>query len=84
MNIQMIGFVLGRILLTETGLLALPLVVAALYGETLWPWAATILLTALCGGCLGRKKPERTALYAKDGFVVKMAVAAKNCVGAHL
>ena len=45
MNIQMIGFVLGRILLTETGLLALPLVVAALYGETLWPWAATILLT---------------------------------------
>ena len=30
MNTRMIGFVLGRILLTETGLLTLPLMFAAL------------------------------------------------------
>ena len=52
MNTRMIGFVLGRILLTEAGLLVLPAITAALYGEILWPWAATILLTALCGGAL--------------------------------
>ena len=68
MNTRMIGFVLGRILLTEAGLLVLPAITAALYGESLWPWAATILLTALCGVCLSRTKPARTALYAKDGF----------------
>ena len=69
MNIKMIGFVLGRILLVEAGLLALPLLTAALYGEALWPWLATMVLLAVCGGALSRKKPTHTALYAKDGFV---------------
>ena len=32
MNTRMIGFVLGRILLTEAGLLVLPAITAALYG----------------------------------------------------
>ena len=73
MNTRMIGFVLGRILLTEAGLLVLPAITAALYGEILWPWIASIILTAACGGALSSRKPERTALYAKDGFV---AVAA--------
>ena len=35
MNTRMIGFVLGRILLTEAGLLVLPAITAALYGEIL-------------------------------------------------
>ena len=69
MNTRMIGFVLGRILLTEAGLLVLPAITAALYGEILWPWIASIILTAACGGALSSRKPERTALYAKDGFV---------------
>lgn len=69
MNTRMIGFVLGRILLTEAGLLVLPTITAALYGEILWPWIASIILTAACGGALSSRKPERTALYAKDGFV---------------
>lgn len=83
MNTRMIGFVLGRILLTEAGLLVLPAITAALYGEILWPWAATILLTALCGVCLSRTKPARTALYAKDGFVtVALAWLAMSAFGA--
>ena len=68
MNLRMIGFVLGRILLTEAGLLALPLVTALLYGESLLPWLVTMGLLVLWGGLLSRRRPERTALYARDGF----------------
>ena len=35
MNTRMIGFLLGRILMVEAGLLALPLLTALLYGESL-------------------------------------------------
>ena len=68
MNLRMIGFVLGRILLTEAGLLVLPLVTALLYGEPLLPWLVTMGLLVLWGGLLSRRRPERTALYARDGF----------------
>ena len=69
MNTRMIGFLLGRILMVEAGLLALPLLTALLYGEPLMPWLATMLVLAAIGGALSLRKPERTALYAKDGFV---------------
>ena len=83
MNTRMIGFVLGRILLTEAGLLVLPAITAALYGEILWPWIASIILTAACGGALSSRKPERTALYAKDGFVaVALAWLVMSAFGA--
>ena len=68
MNTRMIGFLLGRILMVEAGLLALPLLTALLYGEPLMPWLATMLVLAAIGGALSLRKPERTALYAKDGF----------------
>ena len=68
MNLRMIGFVLGRILLTEAGLLVLPLLTALLYGESLLPWLVTMGLLVLWGGLLSRRRPERTALYARDGF----------------
>ena len=64
----MIGFLLGRILMVEAGLLALPLLTALLYGESLMPWLATMLVLAAIGWGLSLWKPERTALYAKDGF----------------
>ena len=68
MNTRMIGFLLGRILMVEAGLLALPLLTALLYGESLMPWLDTMLVLAAIGGALSLRKPERTALYAKDGF----------------
>ena len=68
MNTRMIGFLLGRILMVEAGLLALPLLTALLYGEPLMPWLATMLVLAAIGWGLSLRKPERTALYAKDGF----------------
>lgn len=68
MNIRMIGFVLGRILLVEAGLLTLPLAVALLYRESAMPWLITMAALVVCGALLSFRKPERTALYAKDGF----------------
>ena len=68
MNTRMIGFLLGRILMVEAGLLALPLLTALLYGEPLMPWLATMLVLTAIGWGLSLRKPERTALYAKDGF----------------
>ena len=68
MNIRMIGFVLGRILLVEAGLLTLPLAVALLYREPAMPWLITMAALVVCGALLSFRKPERTVLYAKDGF----------------
>ena len=66
----MIGFVVGRILLTEAALLALPVVTALLYGESPVPFLAAALALVAAGLALGIRKPERTALYARDGFAV--------------
>ena len=70
MNYQMIGYVIGRILLTEAALLVLPAVTALAYGESLRPFLLTALLLVVVGLVIGRKKPARTALYARDGFAV--------------
>ena len=66
----MIGYVIGRILLTEAALLVLPAVTALAYGESLRPFLLTALLLVAVGLIMGRKKPIRTALYARDGFAV--------------
>ena len=70
MNYQMIGFVIGRILLTEAALLALPLVTALLYGEPAGPFLIPALVLVLVGLVLSGRKPQRTALYARDGLAV--------------
>ena len=62
MNYQMIGYVIGRILLTEAALLVLPAVTALAYGESLRPFLLTALLLVAVGLVMGRKKPARTAL----------------------
>lgn len=66
----MIGYVISRILLTETALLALPAVTALLYGETPLPFLLAAAALAAVGLLLGRRKPQRTNLYARDGFAV--------------
>ena len=70
MNYQMIGFVIGRILLTEAALLMLPMAVALVYGEAAAPFLLPALLLALIGLVLGRRQPRRSNLYARDGFAV--------------
>ena len=70
MNHQMIGFVLGRILMTEAVLMALPLLTAAVYRESLLPFLIPMVLLSLTGIVIGRRPPKRTALFARDGFAV--------------
>ena len=70
LNFRMIGYVLGRILLTEAALLVLPLLVAVLYGEPVMPFVITIGALLLTGVLLGLRRPARTTLYAREGFVV--------------
>jgi len=83
MNYQMIGFVIGRILLTEAALLMLPAVTALLYGEPLAPFLFPALALVLVGLALSGRRPKRTALYARDGLaVVALAWIALSVFGA--
>ena len=79
----MIGFVIGRILLTEAALLMLPMVVAAACGEAALPFLIPALLLAVIGLALGAKAPKRSSLYARDGFaVVALAWVLMSAFGA--
>ena len=69
MNYRMIADILGRVLLIMAGLLLLPLTAALVYGESVLPFAVTILLTALCGGTLLLFRPRTREIYAREGFV---------------
>ena len=71
----MIAYVLGRIGLIEAALLAVPLAVALLYGETalLMAWLAPIAVLILLGLAVGLRAPKDTAIYAREGLVVVAA-----------
>jgi len=66
----MIGRVLGRILQTEAVLLVLPLAVAVIYHEPIMPFVIPILVLVAVGTLISARRPKRTSMYAKEGFVV--------------
>ena len=68
MNYRMIAFILGRVLLILAALMLLPLITALICGESVLPFAVTILLTALCGGVLLLFRPRSREIYAREGF----------------
>ena len=70
MNYRMIACVTSRILLAEAALMSLSLLTALVYGESVWPFAATMCLLTLVGFPFGFRVPKDTALYARDGFAV--------------
>ena len=71
MNIKMMRYVLGRLLLVEAALMALPLLVMLIYGEFAQIHAMLIpmALLALLGVLAISFKPKEQALRATDGFV---------------
>ena len=75
MNYRMIAYVLGRIGLIEAALLAVPLAVALLYGETalLTAWLVPIAVLILLGLAVGLRTPKDTTIYAREGLVVVAA-----------
>ncbi len=71
MNYRMVFYTVGRILLVEAALLTFPAIGAVLYNEnTLISFALTIAALTIVGLPAIRKKPENTAIYAKDGYVI--------------
>ena len=71
MNYRMTSFVLGRMLGVEALVMLIPAIVSAIYGEVTMRF---ILITSAVLVVLflvfGRKKPENTMIYAKEGFVI--------------
>ena len=69
MSYRMVGYLLGVILLIEGALLAVPMLMALLYGESLSPFILTILILLAVSVPALFLKPKENRFYAKDGFV---------------
>lgn len=70
MNIKMIIYLLGRMLGVESLVLLIPAAVAGIYGESVFSFLITGAILMLLAILLGRKKPENTTIYGKEGFVI--------------
>ncbi|MCI9650069.1 TrkH family potassium uptake protein [Oscillibacter sp.] len=70
MNYRVIGYVIGRILLVEAALMALPLLTAGIYQESPLPFLIPMALLVGIGALLGWKRPGQMSLYARDGLAV--------------
>ena len=70
MNTRMICRVLGWILLILAGLLLLPLLVGLIYRESVLHFLISAALAAAAGFLLTRIRPQTTAIYAREGFVI--------------
>jgi len=73
MNKKMIGFIVGRILLLEAGLMVLPLLISFIYKEA-WNYKfsyfAIIMMLVILGFILSGKMPENTEIQGREGFVI--------------
>ncbi len=69
MNRRMICRVLGLVLLIEAVMMLVPALVALFYGENLTPWGISIAATAGVGGLMLAAVPQKSVLYAREGFV---------------
>lgn len=71
MNYRMVIYILGRMLGIEALILQIPTMVSLVYGENcaqdFMMTGAVLLILFLI---LGRKVPENTNIYGKDGFVI--------------
>lgn len=73
MNYKMIRYLIGIILMIEAALLLVPMLVAAVYGESVIPFALTIgMLLAVSVPCVVFKPKDRN-IYSREGFVVVAA-----------
>ena len=68
MNYRMITQMLGRVITIEAALLAVPMAVSLIYGESPLPFLYVMALCALVGGALWRVKPVNHDMYAREGF----------------
>ena len=72
MNLSMVIYTLGRVLLCEGALLGLPLLVSAIYKENngVIAFLITMALCFVLGGVCSWKKPKNRIFYLREGFVI--------------
>lgn len=72
MNFSVVFNVLGRVLLCEGALMALPMFIGLYYGEynSVTAFLMTIALCAVAGFLLCRIKTKNKVFYIKEGFVI--------------
>lgn len=70
MNKKMITYILGRMLGVEAVVLLIPALVAGIYNESVYPFLITSAGLMTLAILTGRKKPENSTIYGKEGFVI--------------
>lgn len=71
MNKRMTSYILGRMLGVEALVLLLPAFVSVIYGESGWKaFLLTSIVLLAVFWVFGRKKPEDSKIYGKDGFII--------------
>ena len=72
MNYRMIKYTLGWLAMFEAAFFVLPMITALCYGEwsTLLAFAAVAAICLVIGFLCKRNKPEKTTIYAREGFVI--------------
>lgn len=71
MNYSMIRYTVGWLLLFEAAFFTVPLITAAIYWEgAFFAFLISIAISLSLGILLSRKKPKKTELYAREGFVI--------------
>ena len=71
MNRRMTTYILGRMLGVEAAVLLIPALVSVIYGEEGWKaFLLTSAILVLLYVLLGRRKPEDSTSYGKDGFII--------------
>ena len=83
MNFRMIANLLGKVLLALSGLLLLPAAAGLCFGETVWHFLVSAVLSALLGLLLLKIRVENGRIFARDGFVtVSLAWILMSLLGA--
>lgn len=72
MNVKMIRYILAKMMGVEALLLLLPVIVGAIYGEKneIIAFMIPIVVLVLVYLIFGRKKPEDSMIYGKDGMII--------------
>lgn len=71
MNVRMIRYIIGWLMLFEAAFLAIPALTAVIYREAVvWHYLGAMLLCALLGLLCVLRKPQNTLLFAREGFVI--------------
>ena len=73
MNKRMIGFITGKILILEAGLMVLPLIISFLYNENAKykiAYGSVILLLLAIGFLLSMKLPEDERIQGREGYII--------------